>query len=321
MRIFRQAFGRTPAGCWPAEGGVSEATVELLRQHGFSWTASGAKVLYNSLADVVPGAHLHPWRLHTPAGESASPACFFRDDGLSDLIGFEYSKWAASDAVDDLVRRIEHLAVAVAGARGEDAVLSIIMDGENAWEYFPRNGSEFLSLLYQRLGSHPAIRLTTFSAVLPHLAPRPLARLVAGSWVYGTFSTWVGDAAKNRAWDLLIDAKSAVDLVLAPELAAATQEGRKPLPWVFAVLRQLAVCEASDWFWWLGEDNRLEDGPAFDLLYRQQLAGLYQLIGMAPPAALEMPINASLSAGLDPGTGPNTGERPAVAGAMRQAHE
>ena len=192
VRVFRQAFGQTPAGCWPAEGGVSEATVELLRQHGFSWTASGAKVLYNSLADVVPGAHLHPWRLHTPAGESASPACFFRDDGLSDLIGFEYSKWAASDAVDDLVRRIEHLAAAnesanesaneayeaAAGGRGEEAVLSIIMDGENAWQYFPHNGSEFLSLLYQRLGSHPAIRLTTFSAVLPHLAPRPLARLV-----------------------------------------------------------------------------------------------------------------------------------------------
>jgi alpha-amylase/alpha-mannosidase (GH57 family) len=233
--------------------------------------------------------------------------------------------------VDDLVRRIEHLAVAnegasevyaaVAGTGGEESVLSIIMDGENAWEYFPYNGSEFLSLLYQRLGSHPAIRLTTFSALLPHLASRPLAGLVAGSWVYGTFSTWVGDAAKNRAWDLLIDAKSAVDLALAPELTAAAQEGREPSPRVFAVLRQLAVCEASDWFWWLGEDNRLEDGPAFDLLYRQQLAGLYQLIGMESPAALEMSINSSLSSALDPGTGPNAGQRPAAAGAMRPAHE
>ena len=129
--------------------------------------------------------------------------------------------------------------------------------------------------------------------------------------MYGTFSTWVGDAAKNRAWDLLIDAKSAVDLALAPELAAAAQEGREPRSWVFAVLRQLAVCEASDWFWWLGEDNRLEDGPAFDLLYRQQLAGLYQLIGAAPPAALDAPVN-SISGTL-------TEHPPAMAGAMRSS--
>jgi alpha-amylase/alpha-mannosidase (GH57 family) len=281
--------------------------------------------------------------LAAPGGEFASPVCFFRDDELSDRIGFEYSKWPASDAVDDLVRRIERLAVAGAvngavddavddaadiaaagkanSAGAEEAVLSIIMDGENAWEYFPRNATEFLTLLYQRLGSHPMIRLTTFSAVLPHLAPRPLTRLVAGSWVYGTFSTWVGDAAKNRAWDLLINAKSAVDLALSPALAAAARERREPGPWVDAVLRQLAVCEASDWFWWLGEDNRMEDGPAFDLLYRQQLAGLYQLIGTESPAALEMSINSSLSSALDPGTDPNAGQRPAVAGAMRPAHE
>jgi alpha-amylase/alpha-mannosidase (GH57 family) len=167
MRVFRQAFGQRPAGCWPAEGGISEATLEQLQRHGFSWTASGARVLYNSLPDTTPAAHLRAWRRMTPAGEAASPACFFRDDGLSDRIGFEYSKWPASDAVADLVRRIEQTGVdaAVDGAGGDGAVLSIIMDGENAWEYFPRNGSEFLSLLYQQLASHPGIHLTTFSEV------------------------------------------------------------------------------------------------------------------------------------------------------------
>jgi len=319
VRVFQQVFGRTPAGCWPAEGGISEATLEQLPGHGFAWTASGARVLHNSLPEAVPGAHLHPWRLAAPGGEFVSPACFFRDDELSDRIGFEYSKWPAGDAVDDLVGRIERWVVASAvegtvegtgeSAGAEEAVLSIIMDGENAWEYFPRNAAEFLTLLYQRLGSHPRIRLTTFSAVLPRLTPMRLSKLVAGSWVYGTFSTWVGDAAKNRAWDLLIDAKSAVDLALAPELAVAAREGREPLPWVFAVLRQLAVCEASDWFWWLGEDNRLEDGPAFDLLYRQQLAGLYQLIDMASPAALDAPLNST--------SGTSTDHPPAMAGAMR----
>ncbi|MSQ99553.1 MAG: hypothetical protein EXR85_09715, partial [Xanthomonadales bacterium] len=251
-------------------------------------------------------------RLAAAGGEIVSPACFFRDDELSDRIGFAYSKWPAGDAVDDLVRRLEYSADS---AGTEEAVLSIIMDGENAWEYFPHNAAEFLTLLYQRLGSHPRIRLTTFSAVLPRLTPLQLSRLVAGSWVYGTFSTWVGDAAKNRAWDLLIEAKSAVDLALAPELAAAAREGREPRPWVFTVLRQLAVCEASDWFWWLGEDNRLEDGPAFDLLYRQQLAGLYQLIGTAPPAALDVPINSPDNSP----SGSLTNHPTAMAGAMRSS--
>ncbi len=316
VRVFRQAFGRTPMGCWPSEGGISEVTLAQLSHHGFVWTASGAKVLYNSLPEAVPvsvsAAHLHPWQMAAPGGEIVSPACFFRDDELSDRIGFEYSKWPAGDAVDDLVRRIEHSADS---AGPEEAVLSIIMDGENAWEHFPRNAAEFLTLLYERLGSHPRIRLTTFSAVLPRHAPLQLSRLVAGSWVYGTFSTWVGDPAKNRAWDLLINAKSAVDLALAPELTAAAQEQREPGPWVFAVLRQLAVCEASDWFWWLGEDNRLEDGPAFDLLYRQQLAGLYQLISAPPPVALDVPINS----GLNSASGPNTDQPPGMTGAMRSS--
>lgn len=318
VRVFQQVFGRAPAGCWPAEGGISEATLEQLHRHGFSWTASGAKVLYNSLPEAVAvsAAHLHPWRLAAAGGEIVSPACFFRDDELSDRIGFEYSKWPASDAVDDLVRRIERSADS---AGSEEAVLSIIMDGENAWEYFPRNAAEFLALLYQRLGSHPRIRLTTFSAVLPRLAPMQLSRLVAGSWVHGTFSTWVGDPAKNRAWDLLINAKSAVDHALAPELAAATREGREPLPWVCAVLRQLAVCEASDWFWWLGEDNRLEDGPAFDLLYRQQLAGLYQLIGTPPPVALDAPVNSTGNSSHNSPSGMLTDHPPAMAGAMRSS--
>ena len=316
VRVFRQAFGRTPAGCWPAEGGISEATLEQLLRHGFGWTASGARVLYNSLPEIVSGAHLHAWRLAAPGGEFVSPACFFRDDELSDRIGFEYSKWLAGDAVDDLVRRIEHSADS---ADTEEAVLSIIMDGENAWEYFPHNAAEFLTVLYERLGSHPRIRLTTFSAVLPRLAPMQLSRLVAGSWVHGTFSTWVGDPAKNRAWDLLINAKSAVDHALAPELAAATREGREPLPWVCAVLRQLAVCEASDWFWWLGEDNRLEDGPAFDLLYRQQLAGLYQLIGTPPPVALDAPVNSTGNSSHNSPSGMLTDHPPAMAGAMRSS--
>lgn len=313
-RIFQQVFGFPPAGCWPSEGGISAATLGLLSRHGFRWTASGAKVLFNSLGSASGLPQLSAWQ--RPGESEGGLACFFRDDELSDRIGFEYSKWPAEAAVEDLVQRLEHSLAEAGGA--ENSVLSIIMDGENAWEYFPHNGWAFLSSLYARLGSHPHIHLTTFSDALSHTRPRDLPRVVAGSWVYGTFSTWVGDAAKNRAWDLLAGAKTAVDAALTLTLQAAAAAGCEPPGWVAEVFRQLAVCEASDWFWWLGDDNRLEDGPAFDRLFRQQLADLYELLGMLPPAVLELPVNDAGSAAYAAEDHPAGGK---AAGAMRPADQ
>lgn len=311
-RVFRQAFGREPAGCWPAEGAISDGTVSLLSRQGFRWTASGARVLFNSLGSAGGLPHTRVWT-------SAGVGCFFRDDGLSDLIGFEYSKWLASDAVDDFIRHLERVRAAV--DEPGQAVLSIIMDGENAWEYFDRNGWEFLQALYRQLVAHPGFRLTTFADVLeqiearspPQNAPRALPRIVAGSWVHGTLSTWIGEPAKNRAWELLIHARQAVD--------AAVLAGKVPADRADAVLRQLAVCEASDWSWWLGADNRLEDGPAFDELYRQQLAALYELLGRASPEELAGPLNAAPSSAQgSQGRAAHAGAPPAAAGgAMRPA--
>ena len=315
--VFHEVFGAYPCGCWPSEGGLSDATMELLNEHDFHWTASGTRVLTNSIGHDDGLAHLSSWAVESksPADDAGTtPASiFFRDDQLSDRIGFEYSRWDAEAAVDDFIARVEQrLDAWLASAQAaETPVLSMIMDGENAWEYFPENGQAFLSGLYRKLVDHPRIRLTTYAELLPRLQPRELPSLVAGSWVYGTFSTWVGDPAKNRAWNLLIQAKHAVDAVLGPVLAGALDSG-EPLPaWVDPVLRQLSVCEASDWFWWLGEDNQLEDGPAFDHLFRQQLAGLYESLGMAPPAILNEPVN---------GAGPGQdlqGSGKAVSGAMR----
>ena len=55
--------------------------------------------------------------------------------------------------------------------------------------------------------------------------------------------------------------------------------------------RQLTDCEASDWFWWFGDYNPRESVMAFDQLYRSKLANLYQLLGLTPPANLDIPIS------------------------------
>lgn len=296
--LFERHFGQTPAGCWPAEGSVSTAALALLAESGFRWAASGEGVLAHSLARVGHARHAHKsaW-LHRPYQmDGHGLRCFFRDDGLSDLIGFTYASWHADDAVADLVHRLEEIADCC--REHPDRVVSIIMDGENAWEHYPENGYHFLSALYRQLADHPAIALSTFSDCLERVPPAALATLTAGSWVYGTFSTWIGEPDKNRGWEALIEAKHAFDRLapgLDPERRAAAE-------------RQLAVCEGSDWFWWFGDYNPADSVRDFDALYRHQLTSLYQLIGVAPPEALSRPISVGRG---DPEGG----------GVMRRAHE
>lgn len=299
IRLFMQAFGRRPAGCWPSEGAVSLAALELLDRAGFKWAATSSNVLRGSLergepqAVTDPAAYSRPYRV---PGQTLQ--CFFRDDTLSDLIGFTYSTWHGDDAANNLVHELTQLAQAHA-ASGSHAVL-IALDGENAWEHYPFNGYYFLRALYERLGGHPLLELTTLSDVVARgIEPAPLRKVMAGSWVYGSLSTWMGDPEKNRAWDLLCDAKRAFDGVMRSNtLDAATRA---------AAGRQLALCETSDWFWWFGDYNPADAVSQFDRLYRKQLVNLYRLLGLAPPAALSEPIS------VGHGT-------PEHGGVMRRAH-
>jgi len=278
LAAFERFFGFRPEGCWPSEGAVSMDTLRLLEEEGFRWAASGQQVLHNSLT-VANGEELPKSWLHLPYRVNEGRLnCFFRDDGLSDLIGFTYAEWHADDAVNNFIHHLENIADVCADE--QDAVVSIIMDGENAWEYYPGNGSHFLSTLYQRLAEHPKLELTTFSECLNDLKNhRPaLPKLVAGSWVYGTFSTWIGDRDKNRAWEMLADAKEAFDKVVA--------EGRLDEETLTAAEYQLATCEGSDWFWWFGDYNPGHTVSDFERLFRHQLSHLYSMIDEEPPAYL-----------------------------------
>ncbi len=274
---FRRHFGFDPQGCWPAEGGVSERLLSLLGEYGFQWTASGESVLRNSLAHCeLQQQHPLEDRLHRPyrIGDREGPVCFFRDDGLSDLIGFTYASWHADDAVNNLVHHLENIADCCAG--DPHRVVAIIMDGENAWETYPENGYHFLTALYARLAEHPRLQLTTFAECLAGgMECRRLSRLTAGSWVYGTFSTWIGDPDKNRGWDLLCAAKEAFDGVQA--------QGRLDAAAMARAERQLAVCEGSDWFWWFGDYNPAETVSDFERLYRLHLANLYRFLELPVP--------------------------------------
>jgi alpha-amylase/alpha-mannosidase (GH57 family) len=274
---FERYFGFPPDGCWPSEGSVSTLALQVLEQHGFRWAATGETVLFNSIHEDESARNLSRERtLYRPYHvKDGRLACFFRDDGLSDLVGFTYSDWHADDAVANLLHHLEAIADSSADDEGQ-RVVSIILDGENAWEHYPNNGYYFLSELYRQLSGSSKLHLTTFSACLAEgVETKPLQQLVAGSWVYGTFSTWMGDPDKNRAWDMLIDAKHVFDRVQAQGDLDAAQ--------LRAAQRQLAICEGSDWFWWFGDYNPSHSVHDFDRLYRMHLSNLYQLLYEEPP--------------------------------------
>ncbi|HIE53980.1 MAG TPA: glycoside hydrolase, partial [Chromatiaceae bacterium] len=213
LRVFKRYFGFEPKGVWLSEGGISDDALMLLDELGMQWTASGEAVWHHSCINSAcdPGEMACRRALFIPYQlDELETRVHFRDDGLSDLIGFEYSKWHADDAVADFVGHLER----ISDSLGEDAhrhVVAVILDGENAWEYYPDNGHHFLDALYKRLSNHPEIETTTFADVQGKVREEKLQHLVPGSWVYGSFSTWIGSADKNRAWDLLVEVKLIFD--------------------------------------------------------------------------------------------------------------
>ncbi len=276
-----KVFGRAPRGVWPSEGSVSDAMVPLTAQAGFEWMATDELILARTLGATFSrdaAGHLEqPERLYVPyvvrAGD-ASIACAFRDHVLSDLIGFTYASWPADRAADDLVGRLVE-----AGRRaetrgiGEEPLVTIILDGENAWEHFEGGGRPFLRALYARLSAHPALRTVTMGEACAG-AHRELRGIFPGSWIDANFYIWIGHADDQRAWSQLADARAALDEAAAdaPDLAAAREE--------------ILVAEGSDWCWWYGDDHSSAHDQEFDDLYRRHLRNAYQLMGRPVPDEL-----------------------------------
>ncbi|MEY3743641.1 MAG: hypothetical protein RLZZ541_696 [Pseudomonadota bacterium] len=297
-KFHANLFGEEPNGMWPAEGGVSAAALSLMAEHGVKWAATGQTVLVNSLLKShlsVADKNEYLYQPYRITNGKHDILCFFRDDNLSDKIGFEYAKMHTPDAIKDFIQTLEHIqqSETLEASNNQSRVVSVILDGENAWEYYPYNGYYFLSELYEALANHPDIEMTTFSDMVElyqskqyktkRITAPALPQVAAGSWVYGTFSTWIGSKDKNLAWDLLCIAKKTYDSVLSKGDLNADQ--------LVACERQLAICEGSDWFWWFGDYNSSDSVASFDKLYRLNLINLYTLLQQPIPDELHSSIS------------------------------
>jgi alpha-amylase/alpha-mannosidase (GH57 family) len=272
----REVFGVEPAGIWPSEGSLSTEAYAILADAGFEWTASDQEILSRSL-----GSRAGPRQLYQPYEVgSTGPLlrCLFRDHDLSDRIGFVYQSWDASRAADDFVGAVRSAAAGCGVERGAGAfepVITVILDGENAWEHYPEGGRPFLRALYGRLQQAADIETLTLGAAARRPAGR-LDRLAAGSWINGDFYIWAGHADDHRAWSQLAAARRRFD-----ELAdGVSDEARR------RAYDELLIAEGSDWFWWYGDDHSSDQDAEFDDLFRRHVRNAYAALGVKPPADL-----------------------------------
>jgi len=321
-----RVFGEPPRGMWCSEQAVGEDVIPLLIDAGLAWTISDESVLARSLSGAAarrnalsadrtgcdgtrpaepaegassgtppdalpPGSPHAPYRLEREQGDIA---IVFRDHTLSDLIGFAYQSWDSREAAADLLRRLRELRAA------RVPLVTIALDGENAWEYYPRDGRDFLQYLYEGLSTDPAIRCVTVSEHLRESPPtRSLDWLHTGSWIGGDLRTWSGDRAHNVAWDLLHQARDAAATRRRPVSGqAGLDDPDRPDPQTAAAWRQILIAEGSDWFWWFGDHHHTELDHVWDLNFRRHLQEVYRSLGEPVPLALFSPILDQAPSGL-----------------------
>lgn len=278
---YKEWFGRAPRGMWPGEGAVAQAVAPIFKEERITWIASDEEVLGRSVgATLRKGDRLErPDLLYHAYQVKDGPAILFRDRQLSDAIGFQYAKMNGKAAAADLLGKLRQAWNAT--PPGETRLVTIILDGENAWEHYPDDGKEFLHALYRGLTSAAWLRTVTPSEFLAQNHPTLLPHLWAGSWINGDFSTWIGEGEENRAWDLLEGARSALDHYRMRHGMNAKFE---------RAYRLLLAAEGSDWFWWYGKDQESGRDEAFDTAFRSILKEAYEQIGETPPQVLDVPI-------------------------------
>ncbi|MBD1835806.1 glycoside hydrolase [Cyanobacteria bacterium FACHB-472] len=294
--MYIDRFGQEPRGLWPSEQSVSPDILPYIAKQGFNWICSDEAVLGWSLKQFFhrdgagnvyePELLYQPYRLQTESGDLS---IVFRDHRLSDLIGFTYGAMEPRRAAADLVGHLEAIARSLkhrqsggGTALEQPRLVTIALDGENCWEHYYLDGKPFLEALYQTLSQHEELKLVTVSEYLdqfPATETIPAQQLHSGSWVDGSFTTWIGDPAKNRAWDLLEAAREV--LAKHPE---ATEENN-PEVW-----EALYAAEGSDWFWWFGEGHSSNQDAMFDQLFREHLCAIYQALNEPVPPNVRQPV-------------------------------
>jgi alpha-amylase/alpha-mannosidase (GH57 family) len=292
LALHEQVFGARPRGMWPSEGSVSDEALTLAHELGVKWMASDEGVLGRSLSTTFQRdgngrldnrSAEQLYQIYRWQQGQAEMNVVFRDHSLSDLIGFVYSGVPAREAAEDFLRRVKQAAEPVL-KQGRTAVVPVILDGENAWEFYPQSGREFLRRLYDGIQREASIEaLTVSEAIARKPASGKLSAISPGSWINANFDVWIGAPEDNLAWDQLSAARD-----FFTENAAKASTGQRSL-----AFEELLIAEGSDWNWWYGPEHHSVNDRDFDELYRKHLSNVYLALGGSAPDALAQPISGA----------------------------
>ena len=290
LEYMQSVLGKRPVGMWPSEGAVCEQMVPLLADQGVRWIATDEEILTRSVdgrvgrepdTGYVRNPHLlyRPWRI---AVDGRQLDVLFRDRALSDLIGFHYQKVDPQSAATDFLNKLHAIRHAVNS--GPPPLVTVVLDGENSWEYYPGGGVAFLRTLYGELQRADWVRTSAVSDYLTQYPPEEtLPRLFPGSWVDHSFDIWIGHEEDRRAWELLDRTRR--------HLVDAHRQGRGDQSVHARAWREIYIAEGSDWFWWFGDEHVTAQRDLFDYLFRKHLQNVYALLGDTVPAELLQPIH------------------------------
>ncbi len=288
VTYYQSIFGKKPKGLWPSEGAVFKELVPMLNENNIEWIATDedilAKSINISLERDIHGCLKDPSILYKPywiyKGEQRIIG-IFRDSVLSDLIGFVYYRWDIERAVEDFCGRLRMIHQRSLSFE-RPALVTIILDGENAWEFYPHNGRDFLARLYENITGDNDFKMTTISEYLNQYPPSKedrIEKLFPGSWINHNFKVWIGHEEDNKAWQYLISARRAIE-----------EHKSKSEQTLETIKKELYIAEGSDWFWWYGDDHFTEQADLFDYIYRKHLINIYHLLELPVPNELHIPI-------------------------------
>ena len=282
INVFERIFGNKPKGIWPPEGSVCEELMPMISSLGIDWIATDEEILARSInasfrrdENGVPNQSellYQPWIFK-------DVKIVFRDRTLSDLIGFEYEGWDQKNAALDLITRIKHIRNSLSPSGRY--MIPIILDGENAWEHYSNDGSEFLENLYGNLVQENIKTTTITNFFKENQVKNTMPTVFPGSWIGANFNIWIGHPEDHSAW-LIVQR-------LRNRLVQKNITDKE-------IWDRFYAMEGSDWFWWFGDEHYSNVAEVFDELFRMNAVWIYRRIGEEAPAELFSPIKKTTEA-------------------------
>ena len=286
-----EIFGVKPEGLWSPECCISKDVLKIMADCGIKWTVSDESVLSDAIGKEFvrdfKGFHENPFKLCQTYSLSVENGrdvkIIFRDTVIPNLISFEYPNYDAQTAANDLYEQIKVIHDKFVNSPHQHHLLTIAMDGENAWSNFADGGNEFLTKLYGLItedNTLETVRVCDYIKKVDYV--QNIEAVSSGPWLSRDFRFWTAEPTKNIAWRYLYN--------VYEDFKRFTEEESYPQETLNAAYDELLTAQGSDWFWWFGEPNDSGQDQLFDFLFREHLKSVYLYLNKTVPEHLENPL-------------------------------